>query len=252
MGLWVTWDYGIMHETRAGLPHGTKNYTPIIITDSKGYNLESQASTTTERDFTWFCRKGARIRECREWLESSIDTLIQEEGNIWVNVWAGTCDFTIKNGRYISLRTHDDSVVDDIIAEANLITQCIKAHPGSKVTILEIPLYSIVNWNWAARISKNQIQSFYQHDKDLEEQIVSVNRKIREVNTSNISYSPKFSSDLTLIQKHRKGDRHRVTRRVQHRFELYFDREHPRQLLSKVWLRKIEQQIIKDCWETSN
>ncbi|CAG2195900.1 unnamed protein product [Mytilus edulis] len=67
-------------------------------------------------------RKGARIRECREWLESSIETLIQEEGNIWVYVWAGTCDFTIKNGRYISLRTHDDSVVDDIIAETNLIT----------------------------------------------------------------------------------------------------------------------------------
>ncbi|CAC5378499.1 unnamed protein product [Mytilus coruscus] len=61
---------------------------------------------------------------------------------------------------------------DDIITKANLVQQCIKAHPGFKVTILEVPLYSLVSWNWAARKRKDDMQRFYEQDK--EEQIVKV------------------------------------------------------------------------------
>ena len=136
------------------------------------------------------------------------------------------------------------------MCEVRLILDCIKAHPGCKVTILEIPLYSIAAWNWAA--GKEDINPYYEQNKILEGQLIKVNRKIRVFNESVNSYSPKFSSDLTLIQKHRKGDHHQVFRRVQHRFDLYSDGIHPRQLLSRVWLRKIEQQLIVDCWESSN
>ena len=183
-------------------PSGRPKLTPIIITDSKGFNLQSQAFTSAEKDLTWYCMRGARIRNCREWIRESIDAIIEEEGNIWVYIWAGTCDFTAKNGKYISLRTHDtESIVEDFISEANLIIQCVNAHPGCKVTILEIPLYSIVSWNWAAGIGRDDRERFYDQEKQLGEQIIAVNRKIRELNEASESYSPKFSSDLlTLIQ----------------------------------------------------
>ena len=124
-----------------------------------------------------------------------------------------------------------------------LMVQWISNHPGCKITILEIPLYSIVAWNTKAK--HTDVQQFYEQDSDLEKLIIKVNRTIREINEQNNSYSPKFSSDLTLIQKCRKGNKHQPARRVQHRFDLYCDGIHSRPLLSKVWLRKIEQQVIK-------
>ena len=54
-------------------PSGRPKLTPIIITDSKGCNLQSQAFTmftSAEKDLTWYCMRGARIRNCREWIGS--------------------------------------------------------------------------------------------------------------------------------------------------------------------------------------
>jgi len=216
-------------------PKGEKSITPFIITDSKGYKLEAQTRTETEKGINLFCGRGAILSECRRWLEQSIEILVQNESNIWFYMWAGTCDFTSKNNQYISLRAQDDSVTDDILNEIQLVVQCIINHPGCKITILEIPLYSIVAWNTKAKHS--DIQQFYEQDSDLEKQIIKVNRRIREINEQNNSYSPKFSSDLTLIQKCRKGKKHQPVRRVQHIFELYYDGIHSRPLLSKVWLK---------------
>ena len=61
-----------------------------------------------------------------------------------------------------------------------LMVQWISNHPGCKITILEIPLYSIVAWNTKAK--HTDVQQFYEQDSDIEKQIIKVNRKIREIN----------------------------------------------------------------------
>ena len=59
----------------------------------------------------------------------------------------GTCNLTSKNKKYISLKSENDEEVDKIISKYNEIIKVINRYPGTKVTFMETPVYSIKNWN---------------------------------------------------------------------------------------------------------
>ena len=75
----------------------------------------------------------------------------------------------------------------------------MQEHPGCKITILEIPLYSIVNWNQSLR--HKDPSTFSDQDKQLQEQIDQLSGDIKRINKDLKVYNPQFSTDL---QCHRK------------------------------------------------
>ena len=105
-------------------------------------------------------------------------------------------------------------------------------------------LCSIVNWNQSRR--HKDPSTFSDQDKQLQEQIYQLNGDIRRINKVLKVYSPQFSTDLQCHRKVKK-EKHPENRNY-YNFSLYSDGIHPGYELSKYWLRKISDQIRRDCW----
>jgi hypothetical protein len=59
---------------------------------------------------------------------------------------------TQKDGKFVSIRAvQDSSSVEKTVQYLEKIVKLVQEHPGCKITILEIPVYSIVNWNQSHR-----------------------------------------------------------------------------------------------------
>ncbi|CAC5358879.1 unnamed protein product [Mytilus coruscus] len=149
---------------------------------------------------------------------------------------------------HIAITTFNrNQVIENILQEVELIIELFNKYPKSKLTFLETPLYSIVEWNRNKR--HPDITEFYEQNIELEEQIVQLNKQIKLINNRIGSYSPKFSSDLACNTKYKKGLCHnKLTKRHHHNFNLYKDSIHPKKLLAVTWLKKITEEILKDCW----
>jgi len=162
-------------------------------------------------------------------------------------VWYGTCDLTQYNKKYIALASETESNIDKAAEYLQKIKELMKSYPGSKVTFLEIPVYSIVEFN-RDRDHKTP-EDFKEQDTKLEKQIYKLNDKIRELNREEHTHSPLFTVDLIQNSKTIKNKKTRTsTSRKNTSFWPYVDGVHPGQLLAKVWLRKIAQHAAKNCW----
>jgi hypothetical protein len=128
-------------------PSGKRTHQPIILTDSKGNYLKKYACHDVEKQIVWLPKIGAKIEDGTQWLKSNISKKIINYGDIWLYVWMGTCNLTSKNKKYISLKSENDEEVDKIISKYNDIIKIINRYPGTKVTFMETPVYSIKNWN---------------------------------------------------------------------------------------------------------
>jgi hypothetical protein len=120
-------------------------------------------------------------------------------------------------------------------------------YPGSKVTILEIPLYSIKTWN--QKKGHKDPTVFEEQDTKLEEQILKLNEKIRTISASLGNHSPSFTSDIYKTSKVKSGSERTSKLRKFYNFNLLADGIHPGKLVAKVWLKKISDQSKKDCWQ---
>ena len=126
--------------------------------------------------------------------------------------------------------------------------------PESQVTILEIPFFSIQAWNKSHNHKDPEV--FYDQDCQLEQQLIEINKAIRTLNHQN--FSPNFNIDLyrtsTRQQRtYQAGTSHSCrqgntkSRRL-YNLSLLDDGIHPNIHLSKAWLRKLTNQISRDCW----
>jgi len=228
-------------------PNGQKTHTPVILSDSKGKYLEKKVSNSIEKSIKWWIKSGDTCKKDFEWLETHLKSKHRRIGNIWLYVWLGTCDLTTKNKKYIALTANNDSAIDKASKYLEKIRDQVHKFPGCKVTFLEIPTYSIVEYN--KHQGHKSPNDFKDQDKQLEDQVYKLNKKIRELNNSEEVHSPIFNLDLI---KNAKTIKNKKTRNALKRkffsFWLYIDGIHSGPNLSKVWLRKITIQLIKDCW----
>ena len=81
----------------------------------------------------------------------------------------------------------------------NEIIKIINRYPGTKVTFLETPVYSIKNWNESKGHKDPNV--FVKQDENLSKQIYTLNGKVKEINNSLGTHSPDFSSDLRANDK---------------------------------------------------
>jgi hypothetical protein len=132
--------------------------------------------------------------------------------------------------------------IDTVIKGYNEIVEIVKKkYPNCKVTILELPVYSISTYNKVSDTFENQ-------NTELSKQIFEINQNIRAINRSLHASSPEFSSDLYKKSKYKVGYHRDTKHRCHYNFNLYKDGIHSGQTLSKVWLRKISNCMYQDCW----
>lgn len=227
-------------------PEGNRKLTPVVLTDSKG-GISQYVAHNTEREIIWWYKGGSKTEHSASWLRRNIARNIINHGDIWLYVWLGTCDLTTKNKKYIGITPGKEEVIDNITAKYETIIRTVEKYPGSRVTILETPIYSIKKWNQS--YGHKDPSTFDAQDQELEQQIHTLNKKIRETNTRLGSHSPEFSSDLSNTSKYHCGKDRKLKTRKYHEFDLYRDGIHPGELLAKSWLKKISEQARKDCWE---
>jgi glutamate synthase domain-containing protein 3 len=96
-------------------------------------------------------------------------------------------------------------------------------------------------------IQRSTDSEFKKLDNKLLSQINELNQITREINIELNNTSPVFSTDLS--RQHAKNSKTKQTPRDQYNYNLLKDGLHPGIHLSKVWLKKLELQIRKDCWE---
>jgi hypothetical protein len=118
---------------------------------------------------------------------------------IWLYVWLGTCDLTTKNKKYVALTHDDDRAIEYAIDYLGKIKELIKEHPGCIVTFLEIPVYSIQEWNKKA--GHKTPENFAEQDSKLEQQVYKFNARIRDLNKDTNVFSPLFGTDLVKTSK---------------------------------------------------
>jgi hypothetical protein len=122
--------------------------TPAILADSKGNSLKRSGCESLDgRPIKWWCKSGARTRDQLNWLKKNIGNKIAQYGNLTIFVWLGTCDLTVKEGKYISLRQGSDKIVEDVEQSYREIQEVVKTHDKLKIVFLEVPVYSIEEWN---------------------------------------------------------------------------------------------------------
>jgi len=226
---------------------GTKILTPVVLSDSKGNWLKQQISHPSESELKWWCKCSSKSGDSLRWLRRNIKNKIQHLGNISLYVWLGTCDLTTKNNKYISLTSFNDKIIDSVVDNFKEIIEPFREYPQSKVTIIELPIYSIQTWNQKHR--HKDPTKFSEQDEFLSNQVYKINSEIRKLNKELNSHSPEFSSDLSCSSNYKKGDNRTTARRKYYNFELYADGVHPKQNLASAWLKKISVQAMRDCWK---
>lgn len=96
-----------------------------------------------------WCKAGATIENIITWLKENIKDKLRLLGIIRLYVWLGTCNITPRDkSGYISLATNPDQAVDNLISNYNQIIDILEPYPNCKITILDVPVYSIYTYNF--------------------------------------------------------------------------------------------------------
>ncbi|KAK3100171.1 hypothetical protein FSP39_015731 [Pinctada imbricata] len=226
---------------------GKRLQQPVILSDSKGKWLQREITNEADGELIWWSKSGAKIEDSTRWLRTNIARKIIQLRDVWLYVWLGTCNLTAKNKKYISLKSETDEEILRIEKYYKEIIKIVDKYPGSKITILEIPLYSIKCWN-QNKGHKNP-SAFEDQDTKLEQQILKLNTRIRTINASLGNHSPSFTSDIYKTSKIKSGSERTSKLRKYYNFNLLADGIHPGKLVAKVWLKKISDQTKRDCWQ---
>lgn len=214
--------------------------TPVVISDSKGNYLKNlRTDISAHQKIVWYCKAGLKSFKLEKWLGVNLTDLCRKHGQIVLYIWVGTCDFTCKEGRFISLSPDSEKVLSDLKQNFLKIKAQCEAK-NIKVTFLQVPYYSIQIWNRNKRHSNPE--SFKADDFKLTTLIDSANSFIQEVNSQMSTCSPKFCQDMVRSRKKMNS-----VARYSINFGLLRDGIHPSETLSRAWLFSIIKMMCKDC-----
>jgi len=217
---------------------------PILIADSKGNYLKQHSDLISSFGYNvdFVCRGGARFSDYYAWLENNLYRKVHQYTNIVLYIWLGTCDLTQKHGKFIKLRhLRDDIAVNCIKQQIDKYIAFVSHFPSVKIVFLEIPPYSIQEWN-KSRGHLNP-QECIQQDLILYERISILNEYIRCINSTAGVSSPRYKLDLLRYRKP-KGE---TNQRVSLNFRFYRDGIHPDYYLARCWMKRLVARVFCDC-----
>lgn len=234
-------------KSRPATPTTPKILIPVVYSDSKGQRLKNQVLHPLEQNVVWWGDSGDTLEKAIDFLRQKLPIKIPLLGQIHLYILLGTCDLTQKDKKgYISLDPHPESRINYIIQKYVEIKDIIQEYPGSKVTFLETPVYSISIYN--SNRGFHDPTQFSTQDRDLIDTISKLNARVKALNQELGVIAPNFNKSLYGNTKHKNLDRCTYTQRYNYNFNLFSDGLHPTPLLSRVWLQKLVTQMRIDCW----
>lgn len=159
-----------------------------------------------ERTIIWKCAKGRNSSEGVEYIRRNIDNWIRQYSSIWLYVQLGTCDFTTltkDSHRYLNLDIVPEGEINHSAVSIRNFEKIAEIAQSKhvKVTLIEIPYFSIKRWNIRRRHPRPHI--FERQDRNLSVIIRSVNEHIHRINRLNRIQSPLLNVDLETSRKNR-------------------------------------------------
>lgn len=216
-------------------PKGKGTIRPVVLADSKGVRLQQQFIHKEQRNIIWWCKRGRKIQEALDWLKANLETEIQLIGDIWLYIWVGTCNLTAfdRSTRYICLSSSkSQDTVAQITTTYKDIMQLFAKYLNCKLTFLETPFYSIVNWN--TKQKHKAPSKLLEQDHLLQKQVLLLNKKVKTINTFLGTHSPDFSHDLYRTSNCKTSNHKGKKQRKYFNVALYQDGIHPDPALAKV------------------
>lgn len=218
---------------------------PVLLSDSKGFNLKNQVRVNPETFIRFWCKAGATAEDRLQYLKDNLQPELQILHNITLYVWLGTCNLTLKDkeGKFLKLSSRDNSAVLNLISKFKEIYHCVRTFGNQvKLVFLRVPIYSISKFNEYIGYKSDSDE---RDDRTLAQQIDDVNMFIEDTNRLLHAYSPKFSQDLQKSRSCRKRGR---TPTYTVNYALYRDGLHPIDLLAKLWLIRLTHLVKNDCY----
>lgn len=142
-------------------------------------------------------------------------------------IWLGTCDISVKEGKFTKVRCWDNSVIDHILSQYHRAIEIVKQYPNTKVKFIDVPCFSVFSYNKFK--GHTDPDSFKDQDKEICRQVEQLNSSIREINSSITERTLPFNSDIKRRRKdtnRRKGGLPsvRVSYTCRRRFSTYLDK----------------------------
>lgn len=211
---------------------------PILLTDSKGYSLSNCG--VNNFPLTNWCEAGANSARLVDILKRKLRPAVEKDGSVLVYFWGGTCDLTTKYGKQLSVRSKDDSTVEDILRQYNIALDFVNKQPKAFIKFVDCPYISVQRWNDCKGVPKESDET---EDAELRRQVDLLNNHINELNDKLAESSVKVNN---LTKKSKGGKRVKKTfYRIN--FSLYRDGVHPGPKLAESWKQLIRLNINKSC-----
>lgn len=225
------------------IPQGFRYKTPILVSDSKGFTIRN-ACDNYELPFESWCKAGARTSDLVDIIEERIQKAIYRHNQIIIYLWAGTCDLTIKEGKFIKLRQSGNKSVDKILDQFQRAINIVENYPSAEIKLIDCPILSIVKYNTSKGHQKPQ--SFRVDDFRVTEQVSQLNARITDLNNSlgknTINISKYFFRNRKLKNG---GKRKSIKISINNR-----DGVHPGKLYSLAIVKQILIDTYRECYHT--
>ena len=184
-------------QIEADLPQ-VKRKTAVVICDSKGNYLKHHIQSRLEQDIVWLGHSGLSTKDGIDLFKSELPRLTRAYGRLSMYIFLGTCDITQKVGDFIVLRPNYRSIRTEVIRLHDEFAEFARLNHFDP-TILEIPIYSIKEWNKYYGDPCPEV--FDAKDKLIKKSLNKIHIAIRRINSRLLKHSPSFSLDLESSRK---------------------------------------------------
>lgn len=220
------------------VPKTESDRVAVLITDSKGRYLD-KCRTAFNLPLAIYSYSGARTSTIVDNFLNVFPKLSKDHKKpIVVYVWTGTCDITKKRSHHIvDLRYKEHGTATERIIEQydKLITSVCSS--GGFVKFICSPAYSCSIYN--KQRHHQSTDGFKNTDSAIIKETDELNSRIKALNDQFGRNTLQFNLDLV-------KERSRARKSIN--FHLLKDGIHPDTILAKKWLRRLELDVIKECW----
>jgi hypothetical protein len=188
-------------EKQPQIPDGFQYKTCILVSDSKGYTLRNACLRNDFPLETW-CISGATTETLVDLINSRIRKAVTRHYKIIIYLWAGTCDLTIKERKFLKLKYKNNRAVDHIDQYKRAI-KIVNKYQNAEIKLIDCPLLSIRHWNKNKGHPKPE--TIKVDDFIITRQIQELNYKIWEINDQLNKTSVKISKYYFRGRKRKGG-----------------------------------------------
>jgi lysophospholipase L1-like esterase len=218
---------------------------PLVVSDSSSERisvvlLDSKAAYLEQYREEEKLYRGYRAEDLVDFIliQKLPEIVSQHKKPPLVYIWIGTCDITKKSHHHmrIDIRYFGNKTPNQVVQQLERARDFVLSIAGH-IQFICLPPQSVVEYNRSKQISEPDHADG--SDTEVQRQINVINHSLVSLNTSLERNTLKFDLDL---YRTRRGRTNQIN------WKLLSDGVHPGEHLARKWLRRLELDIINDCY----